>query len=147
MPVEFGEQGCVLYLQGSYIGLQQPTVCKLTGLVAVLQRTPGMAGLSKYWDSELTHTVVRSLTRVWQPDQSSVSLLSWYAVLLWVTETSTASLIPNDGWCTKMLPLCLFCLIVFYTISPLVLLFSKQSYMYLCVGHAEVDFRRKDCIK
>lgn len=115
----------------------------------MLQRTPGMAGLSKYWDSELTHTVVRSLTRVWQPDQSSVSLLSWYAVLLWVTETSTASLIPNDGWCTEMLPLCLFYSIVFYTLSPLVLLFSKSLtfifvlIMLKLISDVKIEFNNK----
>lgn len=81
-------------------------VCSLTGMLVMLRRTPALAGLSKYWDSELTPTAVRSLTRVWQPDQSSVSLLSWYVVLLWVT--STALQIPNDGWCAEMLPLGLF---------------------------------------
>lgn len=88
-------------------------VCSLTGLATTLQRMPELAGLWKYWHSELTHTAVRSLTRVRQPDQSSVSLLSWYSALLWVTETSTASRIPNDGWCTEMLPLRSFSAIFF----------------------------------
>lgn len=96
-------------------------VCSLTGLATMLQRMPELAGLWKYWHSELTHAAVRSLTGVRQPDQSSVSLLSWYS-LLWVTETSTASRIPNDGWCTEMLPLrsfsAIFFLFSFFPTSP-----------------------------
>lgn len=146
-PVAVGRLGCMVGLVngGVYcffgapaLALQQEAghiqVCSLTGLVAMLRKkkTPGLAGLSKYWDSELTHTAVRSLTGVWQPDQSSVSLISWYAVLLWVTETSTASWIPNDGWCTEMLPLGLFHFIIFSSLLPPVLLFSRHSYIFLC---------------
>lgn len=48
-----------------------------------------------------SHTAVRSRARVRQPDQSSVSLLSWCSALLWVTEASAASQIPNDGGCSR----------------------------------------------
>lgn len=107
-------------------------VCSLTGLATMLQRMPELAGLWKYWHSELTRTAVRSLTGVRQPDQSSVSLLSWYSALLWVTETSTASQIPNDGWCTEMLPLRSFSAIFFLSSlsSSQVLLSARQSHIF-----------------
>lgn len=123
-PVAAGGLGIYdggVHCSASSVGLQTVNqiirVCSLTGLATMLQRMPELAGLWKYWHSELTHTAVRSLTGVRQPDQSSVSLLSWYSALLWVTETSTASRIPNDGWCTEMLPLRSFSAIFFSLFS------------------------------
>lgn len=77
----------------SWLGLEGPFINRFGGNA---EKNEPLAGLSKYWDSELTHTAVRSLTGELQPGQSSVGLLSWYAMLLWVTETSTATPTLNE---------------------------------------------------
>lgn len=70
-----------------------------------------------------SHTAVRSRARVRQPDQSSVSLLSRCSALLWVTEASAASQIPNDGGCSWDATTWLILCRVFYVLcfSPLFL--------------------------